>query len=155
MALSSAHGPLAREIKLRVAHAPGMRGTFSPQSRVSDLACITARAWPLSDKKPWASGEIAVTYVPWVRGKRCWHAFPVHAQPAITYLVRRPLASAWKVMFTYIFLKNKQKQNKTKQNIKKNRQYFQMHVPQTKLCVLFQITTECVSKGRQLTMSQY
>ena len=29
-------GPLARYIKLRVAHAPGMPGTFSPPPRVSD-----------------------------------------------------------------------------------------------------------------------
>ena len=31
-----AHGPLARYVKLRVAHAPGMPGTFSPLPRVSD-----------------------------------------------------------------------------------------------------------------------
>ena len=30
------HGPLARCVKLRVAHAPGMPGTFSPPPRVSD-----------------------------------------------------------------------------------------------------------------------
>ena len=30
------HGPLARYVKLRVAHAPGMPGTFSPPWRVSD-----------------------------------------------------------------------------------------------------------------------
>ena len=30
------HGPLARYVKLRVAHAPGMPGTFSPPSRISD-----------------------------------------------------------------------------------------------------------------------
>ena len=29
------HGPLARYAKLRVAHAPGMPGTFSPPPRVS------------------------------------------------------------------------------------------------------------------------
>ena len=31
-----AHGPLLRYVKLRVAHAPGMRGTFSPPPWVSD-----------------------------------------------------------------------------------------------------------------------
>ena len=31
-----AHGPLTRYAKLRVAHAPGMPGTFSPPSLVSD-----------------------------------------------------------------------------------------------------------------------
>ena len=30
------HGPLARYVKLRVAHAPGMPGTFSPPPRVID-----------------------------------------------------------------------------------------------------------------------
>ena len=30
------HGPLASYVKLWVAHAPGMPGTFSPQPRVSD-----------------------------------------------------------------------------------------------------------------------
>ena len=32
----SDNGPLARYVKLRVAHAPGMLGTFSPPPRVSD-----------------------------------------------------------------------------------------------------------------------
>ena len=31
-----AHGPLTRYVKLRIAHAPGMPGTFSPTPRVSD-----------------------------------------------------------------------------------------------------------------------
>ena len=33
---TSVHGSLARNIKLRVVHVPGMPGTFSPPSRVSD-----------------------------------------------------------------------------------------------------------------------
>ena len=33
---SQRHGPLARYVTLRVAHAPGMPGTFSPSSWVSD-----------------------------------------------------------------------------------------------------------------------
>ena len=32
----SCHGPLARYVKLRVTHAPGMPGTFSPPPPVSD-----------------------------------------------------------------------------------------------------------------------
>ena len=32
----ASHGPLARYVKLRVAHAPGMLGTFSPPLGVSD-----------------------------------------------------------------------------------------------------------------------
>ena len=43
------HGPLASYVKLRVAHAPGMPGTFSPPWRVSDPdmhhgTCITPEA---------------------------------------------------------------------------------------------------------------
>ena len=30
------HGPLARYVKLRVPHAPGIPGAFSPPPRVSD-----------------------------------------------------------------------------------------------------------------------
>ena len=35
---SSVYEPLARHVKLRVAYAPGMPGTFSPPTRVSDPA---------------------------------------------------------------------------------------------------------------------
>ena len=44
------HGPLTRSVKLQVAHAPGMPGTFSPaadfkENRLLAIpACITARA---------------------------------------------------------------------------------------------------------------
>ena len=44
------HGPLARYVKLRVAHAPGMPGTFSPPPGVSDPdmhrgTCVTHVPW--------------------------------------------------------------------------------------------------------------
>ena len=44
------HGPFARYIKLRVAHAPGMPGTFSPPPRVDNPdmhhgTCITHVPW--------------------------------------------------------------------------------------------------------------
>ena len=44
------NGPLARYVKLRVAHAPGMPGTFSPPPRVSDHdmhhgTCVTPLPW--------------------------------------------------------------------------------------------------------------
>ena len=46
----SAYGPLTRYVKLRVAHAPGMPGTFSPPPRVSDPGmhhgtCVTHVPW--------------------------------------------------------------------------------------------------------------
>ena len=73
-----AYEPLARYIKLRVAHAPGMSGTFSPPQGVSD---------------PDVHPGTRVTHVPWcmpgsqtmifysVAGKR-FPAFPAHAQCA-------------------------------------------------------------------------
>ena len=44
------HGPLARYVKLRFAHARGMPGTFSPPPRVSDPdmrhgTCVTHVSW--------------------------------------------------------------------------------------------------------------
>ena len=44
------HGPLTRNAKLRIAHMPGMLGTFSPPPRVSDLymhhgTCVTHVPW--------------------------------------------------------------------------------------------------------------
>ena len=38
----TANGPLARYVRLRVAHAPGMPGTFSPPARLAIPTCITA-----------------------------------------------------------------------------------------------------------------
>ena len=53
---------LARYVKMRVGHASGMPGTFSPPSPSNENrglaipACITARAWPLV---PWClSGSL-------------------------------------------------------------------------------------------------
>ena len=48
-----AHGLLNRYVKLRVAHAPGMPGTFSPPPRVSDPdmhhgTCVTHVPWCMS-----------------------------------------------------------------------------------------------------------
>ena len=58
----SQNGPLARYVKLRVAHASGMPGTFSPPPPSNENrglaipACIIARAWPLV---PWClSGSL-------------------------------------------------------------------------------------------------
>ena len=46
--IGSGNGPLTRYEKLRVAHAPGMPGTFSPPQRVSDpdIPTFSAHAQP-------------------------------------------------------------------------------------------------------------
>ena len=50
LVLSHHHGPLARYVKLRVAHAPGILGTFSSPPRVSDPdmphgTCVRHVSW--------------------------------------------------------------------------------------------------------------
>ena len=67
------HGPLSRYAKLRVAHAPGMPGTFSPPPRVSDPdmhhgTCMTHVPWCMPGSK--TSGFL------WSRwcGKRSRHS---------------------------------------------------------------------------------
>ena len=71
------HGPLTRYAKLRVVHAPGMPGTFSPPPRVSDHdmhqgTCVTHMSWcmpgSLTSGFPWSRWQVP--------------AFPAHAQPA-------------------------------------------------------------------------
>ena len=49
-AVLPAHGPCARYVKFRVAHGPGMPGTFSPPPRTSDpdmhhCTCVTHVLW--------------------------------------------------------------------------------------------------------------
>ena len=51
------YGPLTRHVKLRVAHAPGMPGTFYPPSRVSDpnvhhSTCVTPVPWCMPGSLP-------------------------------------------------------------------------------------------------------
>ena len=81
-------GPLSRYVKLRVAHAPGMSGTFSQPPRVSD---------------PNMNRGTCLTHVPWCmpgaltgrffgsrwRGKRSRHSRAC-ATRNFTYLLRSP-----------------------------------------------------------------
>ena len=67
------HGPLARYVKLRMAHAPGMPGTFSPPPQVSDPdmrhgTCVTHVPWCMSGSL--TSGFL---WIRW-RGKRSRHS---------------------------------------------------------------------------------
>ena len=73
---SSSHGPLTsltRYVKLWVAHAPGMPGTFSPPPRVSDPdmhhgTCVTHVPWCMPGSL--TSGFLRT----WWRGKRSRHS---------------------------------------------------------------------------------
>ena len=67
------HGPLAKYVKLRVAHAPGIPGTFYPPPRVRDPGmyhgtCVTNVPWCMPGSL--ASGFL---WSRW-RGKRCRHS---------------------------------------------------------------------------------
>ena len=76
------YGPLARYVKLRVAHAPGMPGTFSPPPRVSNPDMHVPWCIPGS----FNSGFLCIRWwgnVPGIPGACATRNF--------TYLVRGPL----------------------------------------------------------------
>ena len=84
------HGPLAKYVKLRVGHAPGMPGTFSPPTRVSDPdmrhgTCVT--------HVPWCMPGSLTSDFPWSRwrGKR----FRRMRKPQLYVSGKRPMAHYW------------------------------------------------------------
>ena len=82
------HGPLARYVKLWVAHAPGMLGTFSPPPRVSDPnmhhgTCVTHVSWRMP-----GSLTSGFFWSRW-RGKRSRHSRSMR-NSQFTYLARDP-----------------------------------------------------------------
>ena len=96
------NGPLTRYVKLQVAHAPGMPGTFSPAADfkgnrwLAIPACITARAWrtcrgACRDRLPAVTGKT-------------FPAFPAHAHPQICVSGKRPITS-WIVAYDFFFKK--------------------------------------------------
>ena len=83
------HGSLTRYAKLRVEHAPGMPGTFSPPPRVSDPdmhhgACVT--------HVPWRMPGLLTSGFPWSR--RRWKRSR-YSRRNFTYLIRGPWPSYW------------------------------------------------------------
>ena len=84
----SSHGPLARYVKLRVAHAPGMPGTFSPPPLISDPnmhhgTCETHVPWCMPGSL--TSGFL---WSRW-RGKRSRHSRRMRTRN-FAYLARGP-----------------------------------------------------------------
>ena len=52
--------------EIAVCASGGNAGNVSHRlKKLAISACITARAWPLSESSPWASCQIAATQVPW------------------------------------------------------------------------------------------
>ena len=71
---SKCHGPLTRYVKLRVAHAPEMAGTFSPQQTSKETAsypgkhrgtCITHVPWCISGSLTRGGGENVTDIFSW------------------------------------------------------------------------------------------
>ena len=82
------HGPLARYVKLWVAHTPGMPGTFSPTPRVNDPGmhhgkCVTHEPWCMPGSL--ISGFLRNRW----RGKRYQH-FRRMRNPQFYVSVKRP-----------------------------------------------------------------
>ena len=85
------HEPLARYVKLRVAHAPGMPGTFSPPPWVSDPdmhhgTCATHVPWCMP-------GSLTCDFIwSWWREKRSRHSRRMR-NPQFYVSGKRPIAS--------------------------------------------------------------
>ena len=74
------HGPLTRYVKLWVAHARGMPGTFPRHRGLAIPTCITARAWRTCRDACWDASQGFPLKL--VAGKP-FPVFPAHAQRAI------------------------------------------------------------------------
>ena len=92
---SSRYGPLTRYVKLRVAHAPGMPGTFSPPPRISDPdmhhgTCVKHVPWCIP-------GSLTRGFL-WSRGreKRTRHSRRVR-NPQFYVSSKRPMLSFWRL----------------------------------------------------------
>ena len=93
------HGPLARNVKLWVAHVPGMPGTFSLATDFKGYcwlavpACITTRASR-------TCRDTCRDCLPAKVGKTI-PAFPAHAHPQFYVSGKRPIVTALFEMETY------------------------------------------------------
>ena len=85
------HGPLTRYVKLRVAHAPGMPGTFSPDGRIQRRPLVS---------DPGMHHGTCVTHVPWCMSESLTRgagenvpAFSAHAHTQVDVSGKRPMSS--------------------------------------------------------------
>ena len=88
------HEPLARYVKLQVAHVPGMPGSVSPSPQISDPdmhqgTCVTHVPWcmPGSLTSGFVWSRVAGKTIP---------AFPTHAQPVV---LRIGQEAHWAIMW--------------------------------------------------------
>ena len=94
------HGPLTRYVKLLVAHAPGMPGTFPPATDfkgnrwLATPACITARASR-------TCRDACRDLLPAVAGKT-FPAFPAHAHPPFYVSGKGPMANLFRCVTPWV-----------------------------------------------------
>ena len=87
---NTTHGPISRYVKLRVAHAPGMPGTFPHHRGLAIPTCITARAWRTC-RDACRDRRLAVSVEDGHGGGENFPGIPGPcATPNFTYLVRGP-----------------------------------------------------------------
>ena len=87
------HGPIDRYVQLRVAHAPGMPGTFSRHRGLAIPTCITALAWRLC-RDACRDRYLAVSFE--VGGGEDVPDIPCAcAIRTFAYLARGPCGSSW------------------------------------------------------------
>ena len=106
----ASNGPLARYVKLRVAHAPGMPGTFSPPAWVNDPdmhhgTCVTHVPWCMP-------GSLTCGFLwSWCREKPSRHSRRMR-NPQFYVSGKRPMRKAFlchEVIVTYAKMKDQMK----------------------------------------------
>ena len=86
------YGPLTRYAKLRVVHAPGKTGMFSPPSTPKETASERPRHVSRHVRHARAVMHAGIANPPMAR--KSFPAFPVHAQPAILRIRQEAHANA-------------------------------------------------------------
>ena len=101
------HGYLTRYVKLWVAHAPGMPGTFSRHRGLVISTCFTARAWRTC-RDAWRDRLIAVFFqvgggenVPDISGSCATRNFPYLARGPYYDMYCSPLSTDLLVAFPW------------------------------------------------------
>ena len=83
------HGPLTRNVKWRVAHAPGMPGTFSPPSTLKETAIQQSRHASRYVRHTRAVIHVGIANPRW-REKRSRHSWSMR-NPSFYVSVQRPM----------------------------------------------------------------
>ena len=89
MTFYAVHGPLTRYVKVRIAHAPGMQGTFSPPSTLKESASKQSRQASRHVRHARAVMYVGIANPQW-RGKRSRHSQRMR-RPQLYVSGKRPI----------------------------------------------------------------